>query len=66
MCDNTRCKIAGYTYLMQGVTMEEAAFITLDTRLSERAMSYFHLSALDEYERRMSGDKPDDVHLIYL
>lgn len=49
----------GYTLLIRAAAFEEMGF-------KDKALELYHASALDENERRDTGDKPDDRHLRYL
>ena len=59
----------GYRLLVTASTYQIAAYDAPEpykTELHRRAMSYYHMAALDEHARRLRGDKPDHVHLSYL
>jgi hypothetical protein len=56
----------GYTTLIRAAAFEEAAHYSKCTELYAKAMELYHMSALDENERRKHGDKPDHIHLTYL
>lgn len=60
--------MVGEQLIAMACAYEDAAFNVPEpykNELKAKAMHYWHVAALDEYTRRIRGDKRDDVHMGY-